>query len=233
MKNFFLILILTLISIIPVFAQTEKIDPKTGFPVIEVKPFEVFTEGVSFAQVNRVEILEDRSNFVRENYMIGASCSMISHNMKPTNHIIRISAYYPFYNTFNGMRQYPKQTLLYAADLFAGLYTTIDMWKYVNINFAGGLHYMYQLTDEYHMHYFGGAIMSGLDLPIAKRWNIALDGTVTLDYPNFGTNRRVQPFDMSWQYHLDFGVRYSRKNLNKYSYINSKPKAKQKLSTEQ
>jgi hypothetical protein len=63
------------------FAQTnsennltdnETINPKTGFPEIKQKPFVFFNEGVSFAQITRIEKQENRSNFVRENYLIGA-----------------------------------------------------------------------------------------------------------------------------------------------------------------
>ena len=92
--------------------------------------------------------------------------------MKPVNSMIRVAAYYPFFNTFNGMQQFPKQPILYAFDLFAAPMLQADMWKYVRLNFAGGLHYMYQLTDEYHMNYLGGGLLAGVELPFAKRWII-------------------------------------------------------------
>lgn len=230
-------LLLTFSVLLPlsfsVFAQSKEsaakteptdiaINPKTGFPIITEKPFLMFNEGVTFAQVNRIETQKERSNFVRENYMLGAFLSIQSGNMKPLNSILRVAAYYPFYHTFNGMRVYPKQTILYAFDLFYGPMIQTDMWKYVRLNFAAGLHYMYQLTDEYHMHYLGGAVIAGLELPVARNWTVLLNGTFTLDYPNFGTNQKVQPFNYAWQYQLELGVRYSIKNPNNYCYIKSR-----------
>ena len=148
--------------------------------------------------------------------------------MKPVNSVIRTSVFYPIYNTFNDVKQYPKQTVLYAFDLFAGPIIETDMWKYVRLKFGLGLHYMYQLSDEYHLNYLGGGALAGLELPIEPRWSILLDGTFSFDYPNFGTNRLVQPYDYSWQYQLNLGVRCSVKGKNKYSYIRQSEKSLRK-----
>lgn len=197
----------------------EQINPKTGFPEIKEKPFIVFNEGLAFSRVTRIQLQENRNNYVWQNNLIGAYFEIQSKNMKPLNSLIRISAFYPFSYTFNDVKQVAKQTILYAFDLYAGPIIETDMWKYVRLKFSCGLHYMYHLTDEYHLHYLGGAFLTGLELPVSSRWSILLDGTFALDYPNFGTNKLVQPYDYSWQYHLDFGVRYSKKSKNKYSYI--------------
>lgn len=201
------------------FEEQITINEKTGFPEIIQKPFPMFNEGLAFAQVTRIEKQKDSSNFVRENYLVGAYFAILSENMKPVNSMIKISAFYPFYHTFNGMRQYPKQIILYAFDIFAGPTLQADMWKYVRFNFSGGLHYMYQLSDEYHLHYLGLGFIAGTEYPLAKHWTLLLDGTFSIDYPNLGTNRIIQPFDLSWQYQINFGVRYSKKNPNKFSYI--------------
>ena len=201
------------------------IDSKTGFPKIKQRPFIMFNEGAAYTLITRLEKQEKRSNFVRQNHLVGLFFSAQTENMKPVNSMIRIAAYYPFFNTFNGMQQYPKQTILYAFDLLAAPMFQADMWKYVRLNFAGGLHYMYQLTDEYHMNYLGGGLLAGVELPLARRWTILTDGTATLDYPNLGTNRLVQPFNFAWQYNVSVGVRYSKKGENKYAYIHRiKPK---------
>ena len=226
MKKLFSIITLIFIFSQIIFAQNnnqqEKINPKTGFPEIKQKPFIVFNEGLSGAMINRLEKQDDRSNLVRENYLIGAFLEVQTENMKPINSMIRLSAYYPIYTTFNGMMQNSKQIILYAFDLFAGPMIQADMWNYVFLKFAGGLHYMYQLTDEYHMNYLGLGALAGVELPISKHWTILLNGTATLDYPNLGTNKNIQPFDISCQYHVNFGIRYSKKKQNKYSYIRSK-----------
>ena len=203
----------------------DEIDSKTGFPKIKQRPFIMFNEGAAYTLITRLEKQDKRSNFVRQNHLAGLFFSLQTENMKPVNSMIRIAAYYPFFNTFNGMQQYPKQTILYAFDLLAAPMIQADMWKYVRLNFAGGLHYMYQLTDEYHMNYLGGGLLAGVELPLARRWTILTDGTATLDYPNLGTNRLVQPFDFAWQYNVSVGVRYSKKGENKYAYIHRiKPK---------
>ncbi len=206
--------------------QTEPINEKTGFPEITDKPYVMFNEGLSCAMVNRVEKLEDRSNFVREDYMLGIFGQMQTVNMKPLDSILTLSLYYPFYHTFNGMKQDAKQLLLYAVDLYYGLLINMDMWKYVNIKMSAGLHYMYNLTDEYHMHYLGPAVLLGLELPLAKNWSIIVNGSASLDYPNLGTNAKIQPFDFSWQYHLNTGFRFTLRGANKFSYINSRPAKK-------
>lgn len=207
-------------------ADGEELNPRTGFPKIKEKPYIIFDEGAAFSLITRVEKNDTRSNFVWQNDLIGAYFGIQTVNMRPVNSMIRVSAFYPFYYTFDGMRQYPTQTLLYAFDLFAGPVFRTDMWKYVRLNFSAGLHYMYQLTDEYHLHYLGGALLAGVELPLSRRWTILLDGLFALDYPNLGTNRNIQPFDYAWQYQLRLGVRYSKKNENKYSYIHSRSKVR-------
>ena len=203
----------------------EDLDPRTGFPKITAKPFVMFDEGVSFALVTRILKQEGRSNFVWQDYLIGAHFAMMTENIKPFDLMLRVSAFYPFYHTFNGMQQYPSQTILYAFDLFSGPVIQANMWNYVRINLSAGLHYMYQLTDEYHLHYLGLGLFVGLELPVAWHWTILLDGTAALDYPNLGTNSIMQPYDYAWQYHVNFGVRYSKKGANQYSYIHSKRRA--------
>ncbi len=205
-----------------------EINEKTGFPRIMQKPFIMFNEGFAAAQVTRIQTVSGRSNFVWQNNLIGAFFQIQTRNMKPLNSVIRTSVFYPFYNTFNDVKQFPKQTVLYAFDLFAGPILETDMWKYVRLKFGLGLHYMYQLSDEYHLHYLGGGVLAGLELPIESRWSILLDGTFSFDYPNFGTNRLVQPYDYSWQYQLNLGVRYSVKGKNIYSYIHQSEKSLQK-----
>lgn len=205
-----------------------EINEKTGFPRIKAKPFVMFNEGIAMAQVTRIQTVSGRSNFVWQNDMIGAFFQIQTRNMKPLNSVIRTSVFYPFYNKFNEVKQFPKQTILYAFDLFAGPILETDMWKYVRLKFGLGLHYMYQLSDEYHLHYLGGGALAGLELPIEPRWTILLDGTFSFDYPNLGTNRLVQPYDYSWQYQLNLGVRYSVKGKNRYSYIRQSAKSLQK-----
>lgn len=214
-------------------SETELVDgvlinKKTGFPAIIQRPYVTFDEGITFDMITRLQKQDknNRSDFVWQNYLAGAYFTVKSENIKPFNEMIRVSAYYPFYYTYNGMEQIAKQTILYAFDLFAGPAFQLDMWKYVQLNLAGGLHYMYQLSDEYHLNYLGAGILGGIELPIAQRWTIVNNGTFTLDYANLGTNKTVQPFDYSWSYQVSLGVRYSKKKLHKYAYIHHIEKSK-------
>ena len=117
----------------------------------------VFDEGVSYAQVTRVEKLTDRSNFVRENMMIGA-----------------------FFTT-----------------------------KTVGL----------PLVDEWHMNYLGLGLTIGFELPVSPGWTIINRNFVSLDNPNLGQNKNIQKFEGCYSYHINLGVRYSRRVRNEYSYI--------------
>jgi hypothetical protein len=201
------------------------INPKTGFPEIEAKPYVMFNEGAAFSQVTRIVYQEDynRSNFVWQNYLAGIYCEMQTGNMKPVNSIYRVAAYYPFYHTFNGMEQPAKQPILYAFDVYAGPFFQGDLWKYVLINFSFGPHFFYELSDEYHHVEAGGAVMLGIELPVATYWTIINNGIISVDYGNLGSNRIIQPYDMVWNYQIELGVRFSLHGAHEYAYIHQKP----------
>ena len=82
-----------------------------------------------------------------------------------------------------------------------------------------GMHYMYQLTDEWHMHYLGLGITTGFELPISAGWTIVNRNFFSYDNANLGPNKLIQPFYASYQYHINLGVRYSRRVRNEYCYI--------------
>lgn len=225
MKKALAVFTLIFFSMIPLFAE-EEINPVTGFPEIKNQPFAMFNEGVIFNQINRIEFKKESSNFVRQDYLVGAYASLQTKHIQPADSYLQISAFYPVHQTFNGMKQVPKQMFLFAFDVFYGPYFETDMWKYVRIHFIPGLHYTYQITDEFHLHYVGLQVKSGIDLPLAHHWSILLSGAFTLDYANLGTNRLIQPYDMAWQYRISLGVRYSRKGRNDFAYIESRRSVK-------
>lgn len=218
-----------ILSLSFIFAQEAEentiLHPITGFPEIQEKPFVIFNEGVAATQTTRITVQEERSNFVWQNYEIGAFFEMQTVNMKPYNSILRVAGYYPIFHTFNGMKQIPNQVLLYGADLFYGILFESDMWKYLRFNWAIGPHFAYQLSDEYHHIDLGFGGLLGMELPIAWHWTIVINGLGSMDYANFGTNRKMQPYNVAWKYQVEFGFRFSKKDANKYSYINSKKRA--------
>lgn len=113
---------------------------------------------------------------------------------------------------------FQKQTILYAFDVFTGPAFKTNI-KDIRFTLTPGIHYMYQLSDEYHLNYPGGGISAGIKLPVARHWSILNNGTITLDYANSGTNKDIQNFDISYQYQASIGVRYSKKGYNRRAYI--------------
>ena len=209
-------------------SSDEDLNPITGFPNITEKPFVVFDYGLSAAWVTRIQKQTGRSNFVFGHTLAGLYVTMETMNIKPCDSVLRLAAYYPLANTFNQVPQISKQPILYAFDLaFMPLFRA-DMWNYVRINFAPGIHVFYQLTDDWHYIQAGVIGMAGVELPLARRWTIFANGLASFDYANFGSNKDMFPIDLAWTYQVSLGFRYSKKDENKYSYIGGKKKAKEK-----
>lgn len=217
MKKLFATLII-LFSAACLFAQEAEISKKTNPLWFNL----VFTEGLTYDQITRIEVQENSSNFVRETFLAGAYCNVKTDGFWLVDLELQLAAYYPFHNAFNGMAQKAKNMFNYGIDLFFGATYTFDFLKYVNIETSLGLHYMYQLTDEYHMNYVGLGTLNSIVFPITHRWSVVNSYFFAYDNPNLGTNAKVQPFDGSYQYHIDLGVRYSKASPNSYSYIMGK-----------
>ena len=178
-----------------------------------------FDEGVSYAQITRIEKLNDRSNFVRENMLVGGYFTTKTLGLPLADLELDVSAYYPIYQAFNGMPQQTRNVMNFAVDSYFAMQGTITSFKYILITGSLGMHYMYQLTDEWHMHYLGLGGTLGLELPISKGWTIVNRNFFSYDNANLGNNKLVQPFYAAYQYHINLGVRYSRRVHNEYSYI--------------
>ncbi len=179
----------------------------------------IFDEGISYCQVTRIEKLEDRSNFVRENMMIGAYFSTQTVGFPFCDLQLDVSAYYPFYQAFNGMKQAPRNVLNYALDSYLAFKVDYTELEYVIFTGSLGMHYMYQLTDEWHMNYLGLGLSTGFELPISKSWTIVNRNHFSYDNANLGPNKFMQHFRAAYQYHINLGVRYSRRVFNEYCYI--------------
>ena len=217
MKKFCFVIAVFLLCRFSFFAQEEVTADafEPAAPVVRI----TFDEGASFAQITRVEKLTDRSNFVRENMMIGAYFTTRTVGMPVADLQLDISAYYPLYQAFNGMEQKTRNVLNYAVDSYFAINGTFDRLKYVLITGSLGMHYMYQLTDEWHMNYLGLGGTLGIEFPISAGWTIVNRNFFSYDNANLGPNKTIQPFYASYQYHINLGVRYSRKVRNVYSYI--------------
>ncbi len=225
---FFATILFLLIHPCPLFSQeadtslNPAIDPNTGFPVIEEKPFIVFNEGAATTWVTRIQKQSGRSNFVFKDFFVGAYFAAETKNMKPVDSLVRLAVYYPLSYKFNEVPQAKKNMITFAFDLFAAPFIRLDMWEYVHFKIGAGLHFLYQMADRWNYANLGIGAFAAAELPVAKSWTAILNGYASLDYGNFGTNRHMEPYDIVWQYQLDVGVRYSRKAQNRYSYISSK-----------
>jgi len=207
MKKIFCAFILILSVISFSFAQEENKSSKDLFFVFE--------EGAAFTTVTRIQKVSGRSNFVWKDAMIGGYSTIKTKNFPVHDVMFRFEAFYPFLHQFNGMEMFAKQTILYAFDGFTGPYFVWEYNKHVRLSLTPGLHYMYQLSDEYHLNYAGIGAIAGTEFPVTEKWTVLLDGTFTWDYANLGSNRNVQPFDYSWQWGATLGLRYSKKFPNR------------------
>ena len=203
---------------------SESLDPVTGFPEITYKPYCAVNWGASLAFVTRIQKQTERSNFVLKDKMAGAFVELQTGNMKPVNSLLRLSAFYPYSTKFNDVPQAFKQTLTYGVDIFYAPIMETDMWHYIRIKFGPGLHFLYQLTDDWNYIHLGGGALLGIELPLSKGWTVLMDGIATYDYANLGSNRKMMHIDYSWDYQIEIGARYSKKMKNNYSYIDSRKK---------
>lgn len=180
-------------------------------------------EGASFGQITRIEKLDNRSNFVKETMLAGGFVNFQTVDLWSwIDFTCQLGAYYPVKNTFNGMKQFPKNKLNYAVDGFFGATYTYDKIKWVPIDLSLGMHTMYQLTDEYHMIYLGLGFLGTMQFPLTERWSIVNNYFFSFDNPNMGNNKNIQPFTASYQYHIDLGVCYTKRAKNSYYYIAKK-----------
>lgn len=214
--------------------KTKKIlEPETEF--VPFTKFYVDVEsGFAYSLLTRLKNMSkyNRSNFVWQNHLIGAYTSIKTHNLPVMNYYVRFGVYYPLIHTFNGMKQNPKQTILYAFEGFAGPYWTFDQLKYVNFMVSPGIHYFYQLTDEYHLHHIGLGLYTGVELPFSRRWTVLINPGFALDNANLGSNQKYLKYDWSWQYKCSIGVRYSKRSKNFYHYFHTKKDRKYNIHPE-
>ena len=199
-----------------------KLDEKTGFPLILKKPFPIFDYGLTTSIVTRITKQTKRSNFVDDHYFIGAYVAMQSRNMEPLDSMIRISIYYPVAYKFNKVPNAISNMLNFGIDLFAAPYVNLSLWHYLTFDLGGGLHFLFEQSDDYNFVNLGLGAFARINMPVARRWTMFVDGYFSLDYGNLGTNGPIEPVDFVWQYQVAVGFRYSKKAPNKYSYIPSR-----------
>jgi hypothetical protein len=199
-------------------------DPAGAESPAPARPFIVFHEGLSASWLTRITKQTGRSNFVFQDFLPGVYFGMALVNVKYVTPTIRLTAYYPLTSTFNKIPQPPKTPLHFGADFFGGPAFQIDKLKYIRFNLTPGLHLMFLNSDRWNYFNLGAAGLVGFELPVTRGWTVLINGIASLDNGNLGANRLMEPFDIVYQFQVDFGVRYSKKLSNSYSYIKQRTK---------
>ena len=186
--------------------------------------------GLSAASVVRIQKKDDVSNFVWKDKMIGVFYEAKSHDFirlgeaSELNFTARMGIYYPYNYTFRDVEQIANQVILYAFDWFLAPSLSINFRERLFFDTQLGLHMMYQIHDMWEYFNLGVGLKLNVEFPISSRWSAIAGGMFSFDNGNFGSNRDMRPFDYVWEYQLQFGARYSKKYLNRRSYIKYKPR---------
>lgn len=190
--------------------------------------------GISWASITRIQKQTGRSNFVWNDKLIGAYYEMTTNNFLVMGRKVNVDLfarnafYYPYAYTFNKVKQITTQTLLYNFDLFTGVKFSMNFWDWVTVSAKPGLHVLYQLHDKWHYVHIGAGLGLEVEAPISSRWSFNIGGIFTWDNANLGSNKRMRPFDFSWEYQAQLGFRYSKKKLNPKSFVKYTPRPPKK-----
>ncbi len=175
-------------------------------------------EGIELVNVNRVMLKTDRSNYVISDVLAGAYVNVRTNGFKVVNPMLKVSALMGMGETFNNMKV-KTSSFIYGVDGFLGLDCRANFWNYAFLNFAPGVHCLFQDADRFTYLDLGLGAYLSVEMPISYNWTIILGGQATYDWGNFGTNALLETYDHVWQTSIDIGVRYSSKHVNKYNYI--------------
>ena len=193
-------------------------EASTGYVVTVPKVDIVYEEGLAMSQITRIETQENRSNYVLRDNLVGAYFTVKTSSNQLFNPMMRVAAYTPLNETFNGVPQTVQQRNV-ALDGFIGLDFRYSVIDFAFLTFAPGLHMAYEYTDRFNYLNTGLEVRGGLELPISYQWTILGGCAVSFDYGNLGSNKYIEPYNYVWQWDLDLGVRYSTKVPNKYNYL--------------
>ena len=188
-----------------------------------------FDEGATASWNTRLIKQSGRTNFVFQDFMAGLYVTTRTKNFDalvpfplPVELFARVAAYYPLSHTFNDYPQKAVNVLNFGVDFMLAPVLQISFLDYVYLDLAAGLHFLYQKSDRWHYVHLGAVGMGGLQLPLARRWTLLLNGFASMDNANLGSNRHMEPYDLAWQYQASVGIRYSKNTPNPKFYIPSK-----------
>jgi len=205
-----------LLTVSSVFAETMD-EPdffiSTGMQNYTDKPFVTLNYGAAASWLIRIIKQTGRSNFVFRDFLPGLYFSAEMQNIQYVTPAVRVTAYYPLVSSFNYMPQKPNTPLHFAVDFLAGARFEIA-WNIFKFNAGPGLHVFFLNADRWNYLNLGVAAAAGVELAINPKWTFLINGFVSVDNGNLGTNRLMEPFDIVYQYQTTVGVRYSKKKLN-------------------
>jgi hypothetical protein len=194
-------------ELLPLSFETDKADLGTMI-------FPTYNYGTTVSWLNRIIRQTGRSNFVFRDFLPGLFFDVELGNIKLITPMFRLAAYYPLVSTFNQMPQDPNTPLHYSADVLTGAKFKLLNTSCLRVNAGPALHLLFLNSDRWNYFDLGIAAVAGIELPLASRWTLLVNGNASLDNGNLGGNRLMEPFDIVYQYQFDIGVRYSKKIEN-------------------
>jgi len=175
--------------------------------------FPTFSYGAAAAWLTRIINQTERSNFVFRDFLPGLYFCAEMRNLPYIVPSLRLAAYYPLISTFNHVPQPSNTPLHYALDLFACARMEME-WKIITVSAGPGLHMFFLNSDRWNYLNLGLGAAAGIEIAINPKWSLLFDGFASLDNGNLGGNKQMEPFDITWQYQLGFGMRYSKVKNN-------------------
>lgn len=215
----------------PVLTQpsSDSVQSQQEFEAYRNGFFLLFDQGATAAWNTRIIKQTERSNFVFEDFLAGLYFTTRTKNFSsllpiklPFELLGRVAAYYPLSHTFNKYPQPPVNMLNFGVDVFLAPVVQINFGDYAYLDLAAGPHFLYQKADRWHYVHLGIGGMLGVQMPLARRWTLLLNGMASLDNANLGSNKKMEVYDLAWQYQASFGFRYSKRAPNVKTYIPTK-----------
>jgi hypothetical protein len=232
MKKLLALTCFTLLSLslaVGVFAQEKDETPAVNAEAVNFAEddgrqplFLLFSEGPAFSWLTRIKKQSGRSNFVFNDFLLGLFFRMDMPLTEYFTPMVRLAALYPLISTFNQVPQKPNNPLHFGVDMNLGLSFKIFDFSYFRLNTGPALHMFFLNSERWNYFDLGAAAFLGMELPMSPGWTVVCNGFASLDNGNLGGNRDMEPFNITYQYQLDIGVRYSRKLRNKTSLFPDK-----------
>ncbi|HCC36306.1 MAG TPA: hypothetical protein DEQ14_01080 [Treponema sp.] len=172
-----------------------------------------FSQGAAASWLTRIILQENRSNFVFRDFLPGL---YFGAELRGIQHLVprmRLTAYYPLVSTFNAMPQKSVNPLRYGIDMLAGADFEFGAKEMIGIHAGPFLHMFFMNSDRWNILNVGLAVSAGLELRFSDQWDMLVDGVASLDNGNLGMNRSMEPYDITYQYQIELGVRYRKKKV--------------------